>query len=631
MTIQDLPRLAHDLWWTTEPEAHAFWVDLAGEQWRTLGQNPVVLLQDTDLSSLSPELMARATALLKRWPQGERRENPPTHKRIAYFCMEFGLHEGLPIYSGGLGMLAGDHLRSANDLGLDMVAVGLLYRQGYFTQTIDGTAQVVHYPAVDPHTQPMRLVRDGTGAPLQIEVPNGDTTYIAQAWAVQVGSVRLFLLDTDIPDNPPEIRALSQQLYGGDNQLRLLQEVLLGFGGKALLDAMEVHPDVFHMNEGHAAFLVLALAASIGWEATKKACVFTTHTPVPAGHDRFEFDDVIAALNPHLTTRGLHTKDWLPTATDAERQQICMSTLAINNSRSINGVSRLHAEVSTQMFAHLNAQVHPITNGVHPTAWMAPETATLLDKHLPGWRGKLCKPDFWTQSTAIPSAEWWQLRRQLRERLVRNVRTALGQDVLNHAHLTLCFARRFATYKRAGLMFTEPDRLAAILDKGAQIVFAGKAHPKDTEGQAVLAKIITWTQDPRFAGRVVFVPGYDPGWGRLLTQGADVWLNTPRRPREASGTSGQKAALNGNPNLSVLDGWWPEAFDGHNGWAIEGTSDDADADALYRLLEDEVLPSFADIPAWTKRMGHTMATCMPHFNTERMVRDYCRAVYDPRP
>ncbi len=636
MSLHDLPALARDLWWTTQPEAHALWPALDPLLWEACNKSPVALLRTVDLDELEPGVAAQAEALVDRWPRGARRGAPPTDKRIAYFCMEYGLHTGLPIYSGGLGMLAGDHLRSASDLGLDMVAVGLLYREGYFTQTVEDGRQVAQYPRRDLAHLGLTPVCLPDGSRLSIEVPDGETSYMAQAWEVRIGAVRLFLLDTDLPDNPAPVRALTERLYGGDERVRLHQEVLLGYGGKHLLDALGIRPDVFHMNEGHAAFLVLALVAEArargteteaAWAQVRDRCVFTTHTPVPAGHDRFEPESVLQVLGPACRSAGLEPADWLDRCLHEDKA--CMSTLAIRGSRSTNGVSRLHAEISTQMFAHLDLEVKPITNGVHPTAWMAPQTADLLDTHLPHWRAHLSDRDFWKAAEDIPADALLTLRLALRSRLVGAVRAHLKAEVLDPSRLTLGFARRFATYKRAGLLFTQPDRLAAILDQGVQVVFAGKAHPRDTEGQDVLAEIIGWTEDARFAGRVVFVPGYDPGWGQLLTQGADVWLNTPRRPREASGTSGQKATLNGNPNLSVLDGWWPEGWDGKNGWAIPGAGDVEDALALYSILEEEVLPSFADQAAWARRMGHVLATCMPAFNTDRMVRDYCQEIYDP--
>lgn len=637
MSLQDLHALAQDYWWSTDPAAERLWSKLGADVWRAVGGNPMAALKAVDLDSLDDDTQTELRAWLERWPRGARDSAPPSAKRIAYFCMEFGLHESLPIYSGGLGMLAGDHLRSASDLGLDLFGVGLLYRQGYFTQRIDNGEQTVHYTTHDPATLPIQPVYGRDGDPIRVTIPDGNTEYQATAWEVRIGHVRLFLLDTNLPENPEPVRELTHRLYGGDKRTRLHQEVLLGFGGKRLFDKLGIQPDVFHMNEGHAAFLTTALLSEAVARGTplddarasvRERCVFTTHTPVPAGHDRFESEAVTAVLGRTLQAAGLSASDWAdPAITD--ENEFCMSTLAIRNSRKVNGVSKLHAEVSTGMFHHLGVEVEPITNGVHPTAWLAEATAGLFNTHLPGWRSRISDPEFWSQAASIPTEAVMATRLALRTRLIEAIRTELAQpDLFNPEHLTIGFARRFATYKRANLLFSQPNRLAEILDRGVQIAFAGKAHPKDIPGQALIREIVEWSQDPRFKGRIVFVPGYDPRWGRLLTQGSDVWLNNPRRPQEASGTSGQKAALNGNPNLSVLDGWWPEGADGTNGWSIQGGSDAEDAEELYRLLEGPVTASFQDTEAWATLMRRNFETNVAVFNTDRMVRDYCRLMYN---
>ena len=641
MALADLAAMARDLWWTTDPASERLWEKVTGPAWAASGHNPVAALKGIDLDALDPALQEEVEAWLARWPRRERAADQtlPTNKRIAYFCMEYGLHESLPIYSGGLGMLAGDHLRSAGDLGIDMVAVGLMYRQGYFLQDIVDGRQVARYGTYDASTLPLYPTIGGQWEDIRIEIPDGESSYVATARLVMVGHVRLFLLDTDLPENPEPIRDLTKRLYGGDERMRLHQEVLLGFGGIRLLEKLGIERDVYHMNEGHAAFLTTALlekAAALGASLdearaeVQSKCVFTTHTPVPAGHDRFSVDAVTAVVGPTMWRAKLTNEDWAATAT-TEDGRFCMSTLAIQSSRVVNGVSKLHAEVSNEMFAHLGKTIQPITNGVHPTAWLAEATQGLFNAHLPGWRTNISDIDFWKRASTLPTDALMATRRALRGRLIDAVREALGDpDLLDKDRLTIGFARRFATYKRANLIFTQPDTLAAILDAGAQIIFAGKAHPRDVPGQELIAEIIRWAEDPRFKGKIVFVPGYDPRWGRLLTTGADVWLNNPRRPREASGTSGQKAAINGNPNLSVLDGWWPEAADGTNGWAIPGTTDLEDALALYSLLEDAVLPKFRDEEQWAELMRRNFETCMPVFNTDRMLKDYCKVLYDPR-
>ena len=636
MALADLQALARDLWWSTDPSSDRLWSQLTGDAWAASGNNPVAALKHTDLSQVDAAQSEELEAWLQRWPRGERPPAPPTDKRVAYFCMEYGIHESLPIYSGGLGMLAGDHLRSAADLGIDMVAVGLLYRQGYFVQRIDSGEQQAHYPTHDPTSLPIQRVLGRDGQPIQIEIPDGQQTYTATAWEARLGHVRLFLLDTDLPQNPEPVQQLTQRLYGGDGRTRLHQEVLLGFGGIRLLSMLGIQRDVFHMNEGHAAFLITALltdSVALGnkpedaWSSVRSQCVFTTHTPVPAGHDRFDPDAVKAVLGATCEAISLDASAWADPAITAEGQ-FCMSTLAIHGSRSVNGVSKLHAEVSSEMFKHLGKTVVPITNGVHPTAWLAEATQGLFNTHMPGWREHISDAVFWEGAQYIPSDALIATRTALRHRLVDAARAALGQpDILDKDCLTIGFARRFATYKRANLIFTQPDRLAAILDAGVQLIFAGKAHPRDIPGQALIAEVIKWSEDPRFKGKIVFIPGYDPQWGRLLTTGCDVWLNNPQRLMEASGTSGQKAALNGNPNLSVLDGWWPEGADGTNGWSIPGEGDVEDALTLYSLLEDAVIPSFADPEQWAEIMRRNFVTCVPAFNTDRMLRDYCAMVY----
>ena len=640
MALADLAAMAKDLWWTTDPASERLWEKVTGAAWATSGHNPVAALKGVDLDALDPALVEEVESWLARWPRRKRavEQATPTNKRVAYFCMEYGLHESLPIYSGGLGMLAGDHLRSASDLGIDLVAVGLMYRQGYFLQDIVDGRQVAHYGTYDPATLPLYPSIGGQWEDIRIEIPDGESSYVATARLVMVGHVRLFLLDTDLPENPQPIRDLTRRLYGGDERMRLHQEVLLGFGGVRLLEKLGITRDVFHMNEGHAAFLTTALlekATALGAsledarEEVRSKCVFTTHTPVPAGHDRFSVDAVTAVVGPTMGRANLNNDQWAGPAITGDGR-FCMSTLAIQSSRIINGVSKLHAEVSNEMFAHLGKPIQPITNGVHPTAWLAEATQGLFNAHLPGWRAHISDPDFWTQARALPTEALMATRRALRGRLIDAVREAFGDpDLLDKDRLTIGFARRFATYKRANLIFTQPDTLKAILDAGAQIIFAGKAHPRDIPGQELIAEIIRWSEDPRFKGKIVFVPGYDPRWGRLLTTGADVWLNNPRRPREASGTSGQKAAINGNPNLSVLDGWWPEAADDTNGWSIPGPTDLEDVLALYQLLQNKVLPSFQDDEQWAQLMRRNFETCMPVFNTDRMLKDYCRVLYDP--
>jgi alpha-glucan phosphorylase-like protein len=647
--IDDLRDLARDLWWTTQPRAHALWPALDPALWEAVNHNPVALLAEADLVEVPPALVAQASALVADWRAMLATPGERPHPSIAYFCMEYGLHESLPIYSGGLGMLAGDHVRSASDLGLDFVAVGLMWHEGYFRQMVHDGRQVAAYAPNQAPRLAIEPALDAAGARARVRVPCGVSSIAIEAWKVTVGRVTLYLLDTDVPGNHPDHRALTQRLYGGREGERILQEVVLGMGGLRMLRALGIAPEVFHMNEGHAAFLCFelwaeGLARGVGieqaWRDVIPQCVFTTHTPVPAGHDRFRWDEVDPVLGPWRHQLGL----WPGALMDRGRiepgnvdEPLCMTVLGIRGSRSSNGVSALHGEVSRKMWHELGLPITHVTNGVHAGAWLAPETEALWDTHLPGWRDHLADRGWWDRAESIPDADMLAHRRAKRARLVAEVRRRVGRDVLDPNLPTIGFARRFATYKRGDLVFRDPDRLAAILESGAQLVFAGKAHPADVPGQQVVANVLKFSRDPRFRDRVVFLPDYDMAIGRLLTGCCDVWLNNPRRPREASGTSGQKAAMNGNLNCSVLDGWWPEAYDGTNGWAVGEereyvdleAQDAADADHLYRLLEGPVAQTFADDATWATASRRAMATCAPVFNTHRMVDEYRTAIYAP--
>lgn len=598
------------------------------------------------------------------WAARECGELATGRPGVAYFSMEFGLHESLRTYSGGLGVLAGDHVRSASDLGLAFVGVGLLYRQGYFRQIIDDGQQVAAYPNLDFERLPLSLLLREDGQPLTVEVPHGHHSYTARVWELLVGRVRLILLDADHDGNSWDHRYFTHQLYGGDSRTRAAQEVLLGVGGVRALRALGLNPAVYHLNEGHCAFAPLellreevergaSLAGAAG--AVRERVVFTTHTPVPAGHDRFSYYTVNEALGGYRERMG-----WPEgTIMDMGRarpgdihEPLCMTILAIKLSRAVNGVSALHGRVSRAMWKDLyplvldpeQVPIGHITNGVHPRFWLAPELATLFDQRLPGWVDALSDPAWWKDAvTRLPDAELWAAHAAARQRLADLISWRGREARLDPWALTLGFARRFAPYKRANLLFTDPERLEALLTgpHPLQLVISGKAHPQDLHGQALLAEVLRWGRDPRFRSRVIFLQDYDMVLGRALTQGTDVWVNTPRRPREASGTSGQKAAMNGVLNASVLDGWWPEAWDGQNGWAIGQERDyqdhteaqDADdATSLYEVLETQILPMYYERDAhglptrWLGAMRRSIATCLPVFNTHRMVQDYA-AVY----
>ncbi|MGC6509432.1 MAG: alpha-glucan family phosphorylase [Myxococcota bacterium] len=641
-----LSQLAKDFWWTGDPWAEQVWSSLDPVLWEALNHNPVALLQEVDVDLADKEWKKEAQKLLSRYTNYINKE-VQSNPRIAYFCMEFGLHESFPIYSGGLGILAGDHIRSACDLCLNFVGVGLFYRNGYFAQLIQGGRQAAGWPDYSQQPLPIDLLRSANGEPLRIAIPFKNQEMLAQAWCLKVGHARLLLLDTNLPENTEEMRNLTASLYGGGSRTRIGQEILLGIGGIRLLKAIGDRPDVYHMNEGHAAFLVVELwlrnlqkgmSPEVGLEDVRNRCVFTTHTPVPAGHDTFYWDLVNEYLGPYRRSHGLHDGTFMNMGRENPSDlsaPLSMTVLALNGARKSNGVSKLHGEVSREMFKDLGVPIGHITNGVHPTAWLAPELGDLLNTHLPEWNNKWLEPEYWAAVKDIPHKELWALRKALRKRLIEGVRARVGRKVLKENALTIGFARRFATYKRGALIFSDPERLLKILQSGVQLIFAGKAHPADIPGQEVLATVNRFARHPDFRDQVVFVPNYDAAIGRLMTQGADVWLNNPRRPREASGTSGQKASLNGNLNFSTIDGWWPEGFDGQNGWIIGDKNDWPDLDAqdkfdlesLYSTLENDIVPTFKKPKKWTAMMAHAIATCAPVFNTHRMVNDYLNQLY----
>lgn len=635
-----LQALARDLWWTGDPWANDIWQSLDPVLWEELHHNPIAMLDEVNLDNASATWKERAQGLLDRYAEYQAKPIATDCPSIAYFCMEFGLHEFFQIYSGGLGILAGDHIRSAGDAKLPFVGIGLLYKHGYFHQLIISGQQSAGYANYKSHKLPI----DSVGF---IEVPYKESTLRAQVWKVQVGHAQLLLLDADIPENDDEKRNITSALYGGDTNMRIAQEILLGIGGIRALRMLEREVDVYHLNEGHAAFLILELWIEIfstgiphveAWKQIQKKCVFTTHTPVPAGHDCFYWDVVNTYLGQYRSSLQLPPGAFMSQGREDRTDlgsPLSMTVLALQGSRKANGVSKLHGQVSRDMFAKLDVQIGHITNGVHPTAWLAPELADVFGQYLPNWENNFTNGQFWTQVHNIPDEVLWEVRNTLRKKLILEARNILRKPVLHPEYLTIGFARRFATYKRGDLIFTDADRLEKILENGVQLIFAGKAHPADTLGQAVLANVLRFSRESRFRDKIIFLPDYSAHIGRLMTQGCDVWLNNPRRPREASGTSGQKAALNGNPNFSCLDGWWPEIFDGNNGWAIgdtndwedTGAQDLFDVESLYSTLEQDIIPAFQQPEQWVSKMKHTLQTCVPVYNTHRMVQDYLDIMY----
>ena len=683
-----LNRVSRNLWWGWDARATRLFRQLDSQLWAVSKGSAVAVLQtlgpdatssrisELGLHEAATELIARFDAHMSRSPAWPGATGP-----AAYFSAEFGIHESLPIYAGGLGILAGDHCKSASDLGLPFVAVGLLYKEGYFTQLIDREGrQRAYYGRDDFDRMALEPVCDDSGRVQILSIPGPERDLKFSIWRALVGRVTLYLLDTAVAPNTANDRALTQRLYGGDSTVRIRQEILLGVGGLRTLRHLGVEPSVFHMNEGHTAFLTLELirertADGETFESARtkvrESCVFTTHTPVPAGHDRFDADMMERELGWLRQELNLDCDAFLGMGRvnqhDAN-ELFCMTVLALRNSRAANGVSALHGEVSRSMWAGLWPDRQPdkvpiahITNGVHIPTWIASEIADLLDSHLgEAWRERPWDEGVWEGVDAIPDSVLWAVHCSLKRRLLEFAwRRTMGRRLrhdragrLEHLEmfdtdaLTIGFARRFATYKRGDILFRDMARVRALLanpQRPVQILFAGKAHPHDFGGGAVLQKVVQAGRDEVLSRHVVFIENYEISVARYLVQGVDLWLNTPRRPREASGTSGQKVPLNGGINASTIDGWWCEGYDGQNGWNIGDTrsfssqeeQDRADYDALMALLENEIIPTYYErdpdgVPRkWVKLMKASLKSVAPRFNSDRMVRDYAQKFYWP--
>jgi len=692
--IRHLEDLAYNFWWSWHRDARDLFKMLDYTLWRSTGHNPVNMLLEVSPERLE-ELAADPVFLLQYdavmmalnsdlsnghlWFPSE---NPDLMTRpVAYFSAEFGLHQSLPIYSGGLGVLAGDHCKEASDVGLPFTAVGFLYEMGYFCQNInpDGWQDAV-YPRFKPNEVAVRETLCDNGDCLFVPVEVGDRVVNLQVWHVQVGRTSLYLMDADNDLNAPWDRELTARLYGGDQEMRIQQEIVLGIGGLRVLRALGVDPIVFHLNEGHCAFVVLERAREMveagqpfdkARRAVQATTVFTTHTPVPAGHDVFPFHLVEKYFHNYWPRLGLSREQFLELGSNAgEWQGFNMTVLALHMSGRCNGVSRLHGEVARRMFQSVwpdkpmeQVPISHITNGIHVPAWIGGAMNKIYRKYLgPDWIERHDDPALWERILDVPDDELWTAHLHLKRKLTSLIRERARRGRIERrldAEQVLCagtfldpdaliigFARRFATYKRATLIFHDLDRLKRLLHnryRPVQFVFAGKAHPADDGGKRLIQHIYHAAKDPAMGGRIAFVEDYDLQVARYLVQGVDVWLNTPRRPHEASGTSGQKAAINGVPNLSVLDGWWAEGYNGANGWAIaagecpddSGTQDAADAEALYRLLENEVVPLFYKrgtdgVPrGWVRVMKEAIRTSVPVFCTRRMVKEYTEQLYVP--
>ena len=697
--IEALRTIAYNLRWCWSHESVELFRRLDRDLWETAGHNPVLLLGTIEQAKL--EAAARDEAFLahlhrvetnlQAYLAGEGTWFCRTHgcqsdlPTIAYFSAEFGLTECLSIFAGGLGILAGDHLKSASDLGVPLIGVGLLYQQGYFRQYFSQSGwQQEAYVDNDFHNLPVSPAHDADGKPVTVSVDLAGHTVYAQVWKVQVGRVPLYLLDTNIEANPrPEDRDITDQLYGGDREMRIRQEILLGIGGYRALQAMGIQPTVCHMNEGHSAFLALEHIQYLMWsrhlslaearELAAASLVFTTHTPVEAGHDYFSADLIQRYFGDTARALGMSDQEFLQLGRAPHGGDFCTAVLALRTAARANGVSRLHGDVSRKMWQSLwpgvpvnEVPIGHVTNGVHFRSWISAEFNQLYDRYLgPNWREEPANRDLWSRVRSIPAEELWRTHERRRERLVawarRRVRDQRIQraapqaeidaadEVLDPDALTIGFARRFATYKRATLILHDMDRLRRILtnsERPVQIIFAGKAHPQDEQGKELIRKVTELSRDPAMGRRVVFLENYDMAVARYLVQGVDVWLNTPLRPNEASGTSGMKASANAVLNLSIPDGWWDEVWNDPNsskkmGWSIgkgeeyadANYQDQVEAEALYDLLERDVVPSFYDrgadrIPRkWVERMKDCVDSLCHFVNTHRMVRDYVEGFY----
>ena len=695
--LERLRDLALNLRWAWNHDTIELFRRLDSDLWEASCHNPMAMLGAIDQAQLEAAaadegFLAHLDRVAREFDAYLTAENTWFHRQhgapaaplVGYFSAEFGLTECLSIFAGGLGILAGDHLKSASDLGVPMVGVGLLYQRGYFRQYLNevGWQQEADVDN-DFHTLPLTLLRGSDGAPLTISVDYPGRRVTAQVWRADVGRVSLYLLDTNIPANSPADRNMTFQLYGGDQDTRIQQEILLGIGGYRVLESLGLTPTVYHMNEGHAAFLALEhvrclmerhdLSFAEAREAASASLIFTTHTPVDAGHDRFPPELMDHYFTAYARSLGLSRHDFLALGRQNpynDYEPFCMTILALRLADHSNGVSRLHGEVSRHMWQGLwpgvpvaEIPIGHVTNGVHFRSWISQEMNYLYDRYLgPRWREEPADQSIWLRAARIPAEELWRTHERRRDRLVafarRRLREQLQQrgasqveidtadEVLDPAALTIGFARRFAPYKRATLLLSDPARLARILnnpDRPVQIIFAGKAHPRDEAGKRLCQAIVQLARQPEFRRRIVFLEDYDLAVARYLVQGADVWLNNPRRPQEASGTSGMKAAANGVLNLSTLDGWWDEAYQPEVGWAIGrrevsadvAGQDQAEADALYELLERDVVPTFYERGAdhlprrWITRMKASLSNLCYYFNTHRMVQEYTERFYLP--
>ena len=695
--IEKLEEVSKNLWWSWNTEFLKIFKEIDIDLWERCGKNPVKFLKQVDQEKL--ELASQNQEILKKYKNSvENYENYIKSKNtwfnkqypenkddvIAYFSAEYGLDETLPIYSGGLGILSGDHLKSASDLGIPLVAIGLLYKNGYFKQIIDGNGQqLTEYSNIDLDNLPIKPVKDENDEDLIININMIKDKLYIKVWKICVGRVNLYLLDTDIEENKEEYRGITLRLYGGDQEMRIRQEMVLGIGGVTLLKELGIKPTVYHMNEGHSSFLVLEaikntikekqLCFEIAKDIVTAQTVFTTHTPVPAGNDIFPISLVEKYFDAYWKELGISKEEFLELGMkpkETNKTTFNMGILALKIAGKKNGVSKLHGSVSRELFADVWPEISPqespityVTNGIHTCSWLAPNIKELYNEYLdPYWQDKIYEDSTWEKISRIPDEKLWKEHKYRKEKLLKLVKDNVTQRLknggthyerikevvsnLNPEALTIGFARRFATYKRATLIFKDLERMTQILNdskRPVQIIFAGKAHPADKEGQDLIKYIHEVSMMPQFRGKILLLENYNINVARHLVSGVDVWLNNPRRPMEASGTSGEKASVNGVVNFSILDGWWAEGYNTKNGWAI-GTNaeyysyeeqDLADSESIYRILEDKIIPTYYNKDEngiskdWINLMKNSIMSTGGKYSTSRMLVDYAKDLYMP--
>jgi len=694
--IAKLGDLAYNLWWSWHPEGRELFIMLGGRAaWSRNGHNPVKMMHELDdgvlkLASLDPRFLRYYDAVMARF-DGDMDPRSgwfcnnvadPQKKTIAYFSAEYGLHHALPVYAGGLGFLAGDYLKECSDLGVPSVGIGFMYPEGYLLQRVtpDGW-QAGACERLDRENAPVRRLRDEDGNPLLVEIPLLNREIYVEVWKVQVGRTDLYLMDTAVDANEPWNRSISDRLYTGDPEQRLRQEIVLGIGGVRILKALGIEPSVLHLNEGHPAFAILerirekvdsGLGLDEARETVKKTTVFTTHTPVPAGHDKFSFALMEKYFGSYLRNLGMNREEFFELGLDPRdpASGFNMTAFALRMAAHRNCVSNRHQEVTIQMWRHLwpdlpeeDIPIDYVTNGIHVPTWIDRRLGNIIFNQYLGrdWLEKHDNPLIWELIDEIPDEVIWKQHGRMKKALINKIKDrarmkwrdpesdsrtimAFG-TLLDPEALTLGFARRFASYKRATLLLRNPDRLRNILtdpQRPVQIIFAGKAHPDDQQSKLLLQQVFCAAADKRFEGRIAFVEDYDQYLAQYLVHGVDIWVNNPRPPMEASGTSGMKASLNGVPQLSVFDGWWVEGYNGNNGWGFEGAEgasddvrDDRDAEALYEILEKEVIPLYYRVDdkgvprGWVKVMKEAIKVAGPNFTSRRMVKEYTEKFYRP--